>query len=337
MNKYKNALFTVLGRKFAQLMIESKMTPEQRIDYYYRMNPDSAMSRYGDSGDFTAFIYSSATNTLFCQPGSEYHQSGLSGVSELKQMKNEPKNTKTFFGRYGKTFDAGGFITLWDISETDIKTNYNYDIGDINDLKKMLTSMVNRSIKIVGDSPAELPDENYVFTSYSSEYNRIFVKDIINDQDTEDKQDTENPECKKIAKVNIRGREMDLGTAFGNLHMVKGPELQFMKTSICAQHDRLQSDLEKHSCKSQLGILDDILNKLSCPSKGDHGEWNKLKSQGRTQYRQGLKRIFSNPEKIGDEFRTQKDVDDAWDELQHGKRESKLSFKRWLTLKEQGE
>lgn len=182
------------------------------------------------------------------------------------------------------------------------------------------------------DSPAELPDGDYVFKSYSDEFPIGFVKDIIGGQVA---QDTEDAECKRLAKVNVRGKEMDLGTALGNLHMVKGPELQFMKTAICANHDQLQADLEKHSCKAQLATLGDILNKLSCPAKGDQGEWQRLKSQGRAQYRQDLRGIFADPDKMDREFRTQKDIDAAWDELQHGKRENRLSFQRWLTLKEQ--
>jgi hypothetical protein len=125
--------------------------------------------------------------------------------------------------------------------------------------------------------------------------------------------------CSNVAKINVGGKELSLSTIIGNLHMVKGKELEMMKRAICLDKDKIKAELEKHKCTSQLDILHDIVSKVSC----DFGDW-------KYGYRQELKKML-HPDNI-DSFRSQKEIDAAWDRL-HPK-EGKLNFSNWLKLRE---
>ncbi len=361
MNKYQLAAIALAGKNFGkQLMTDRRLQLEwgwddeeeshdpyrdynkdpldeekARKSFYRSLTPDSAMHSFGDSTKFTAFIYST-TNTLFCQPGSEYHGEGLT-YSELREAKKEPKGTRFLFGRFGKTRRGGGFITVWRtaadvddheshsrdkdheqehwekdrVTDYDPDTYYDLKLGDTAVLKQMLKSMVQGSARIVGESPAEYPiSDNYIYTDGDG------INDLISSIVGHIDMPKPDNECFKMAKINVRGRDMPLGAILGNFHMVRGPELEYMKGAVCNEYDRLKRQLTASKCTASLSLLQDIWDRMGgCPGDNKAG-WDKLKNQGAMNYRNDLKKIFSNPDSIDTEFRgSQKDIDAAWDFL----------------------
>jgi flagellar basal body-associated protein FliL len=162
-------------------------------------------------------------------------------------------------------------------------SSYKVVVGDVNPGKAVMVDSV------------ELGSDAYI----------VVMKDVKNE--------------KVVAKINVGGKELSLSTIIGNLHMVKGKELEMMKRAICLDKDKIKAELEKHKCTSQLDILHDIVSKVSC----DFGDW-------KYGYRQELKKML-HPDNI-DSFRSQKEIDAAWDRL-HPK-EGKLNFSNWLKLRE---
>jgi hypothetical protein len=143
-----------------------------------------------------------------------------------------------------------------------------------------------------------------------------------------EQQQGEEPEpCKKLNTIQIQGKPFSLPQIVSQLHMSKGQELSYLKAGFCAQYPILKNTSEKTGCTQQTKILDFISSKFQC----GQSDYQSALQAGRLQYRQKLKDIFSKPENIGKEFKTQKEIDQAWDELMHGKKAyENFSFKEWL-------
>jgi hypothetical protein len=139
--------------------------------------------------------------------------------------------------------------------------------------------------------------------------------------------------CKEIG-VMVNGRFMPITELAGNLHMVKGPTLDLMKSAFCASYPDLKKHAEKLGCPGSNELIDHIYSRINCRAAGTspQAQYNNLKKSGSSAYRSELQKTFSAPHTIDSEFRgRQKDIDAAWDYLQKGRRnESFAGFKNWL-------
>jgi hypothetical protein len=290
------------------------------LDHFQHLDPDNAMTNYGKK--VTAFIWSASTNTLFCQPGEMSHDTGVSSKrrsTQLKKVLQEPIGSRIFVGRYGET-PNGGFVTVWNVDvdnqgleeegmdEDDWRTVLEVKVGNMNDLKTMLRSMVMNTAKVVGAGRATYPiTEDYVITTQVLPPK--LVSDFIGKIHSQEEDD-----CRKKAVINIDGRSTNFGTLLGNFHMVRGADMDKMRGAICNQGPGLQRELGH--CDHEAGTLKRLMTLAKC---GDvHQSFNVAKDLGHKIYRDKLRKIFSKPEEIDKEFRTQREIDAAWDYLQKG-------------------
>jgi hypothetical protein len=137
----------------------------------------------------------------------------------------------------------------------------------------------------------------------------------------------EDEKCTRLNTINIQNKPVSLPQILSQLHMVRGQELGYLKSGFCSQYQQLKSQAKE--CPVQSRMLDTTAQGFKC---GDNKDlYNYMKQAERLNYRQKLRDIFNSPEKIDQEFRTQKEIDDAWDELQLGKKSyESFSFKEWL-------
>jgi hypothetical protein len=245
--------------------------------------------------------------------------------SPLKRTLKEPKGSHTLVGRFGESPKGGGFVTVWhvDVNNTGMEEYYLGDIdgkvGNVDDLKKMLKSMVKGDVKVVGNCPAKLPiTEDYVVSATSIK-NKL-VGDFI-----EKSSDEKENKCYQAAKLKIDGRDMDFGTALNNFHMVRGPQMEKIKAAICSQGKFIKKQLQ--GCDHELDVLVSLDRLAGCGS--DAQNYQNLLKTGRSLYRRELDDIFRNPDRIDTEFRgRQKDIDAAWDFVR--KTETFSGFREWV-------
>jgi hypothetical protein len=134
------------------------------------------------------------------------------------------------------------------------------------------------------------------------------------------------PECD--VTLDVKGIPTKLSDILGNFHMVKDDRLPAMKTAVCSQGPNLKKKLLNSKCDSEISMIDQLLQKAHCQKAG---EYNSLKQGGRIARKQELQKIFADPEAISRNFRTQKELDAAWDELQ-GKKEHRMTgFIEWIS------
>ncbi len=149
-----------------------------------------------------------------------------------------------------------------------------------------------------------------------------------------------NPKCAAAAKVSVDGVPTPLGTILGNLHAVNDVQrLRKMNSAFCGAEPNLRKELEKMGCGPSLSMLSWISDrfkqkKMSC----EDDNWKSLKEKGAYAYRNDLRNTFdkargsSDDDYLGSQFRTQKELDAAWDYL--NKREHRFpSFVEWLNAK----
>ena len=103
--------------------------------------------------------------------------------------------------------------------------------------------------------------------------------------------------------------------------MTNGERLNNLKNQFCSQSNTVKNILR--NCPYQFKLANYLSNKLKC---GDN-EYTNIIQQNKYKRKQELRDIFNNPDKLEKEFRTQKELDDAWDEL---KKEHSFNFKSWL-------
>lgn len=262
---------------------------------YRGLDPSSALEGdYGEPSSMTAFIYSSATNTLFCQPGDILHKKGRYGETDLRMVEEEPGNSKFLVGRFGD-----GWVTVWRTSSTPDSSgpydvHYGLPLGGEEVLQKMLAGMMG-SVRVVGESPARLPiSGDYVVTKADGTVE--YVRNVVGGGVKEDP-------CKDLAKIG----DMDLGAVLSSLHMVRGAALEKIKFAVCNSYENLKGVLEKNGCSGQLGLLGDARRRVGDCSGYD---WRRALSGHRDE----LRKAFSGD--VESEFRgRQRDIDAAWDKL----------------------
>lgn len=308
----------------------------QREDYEAELkniNPDNAMYNYGESDKFTAFIWvlnkKNGQSYLYSQPGNQYHGTGSDegpGMTKLrKSLHFKERDAVAAFGRFGLT-PKGGFVTIWNVNNDEVETDFDkeykkglnrgFNQPNNDDIKILLKGLLGESpIKIIGVSPARLPitkDYTFVVKSHAQT-----VGEFLGDTGPQ-----EDPTCRDM-QINIQGRLTPLDQVQAQLHMVKGQQLSFIKGAFCTQYQALKNSPSTQHCKVQHQQIDDIASALKC---GDDKQlYKSLLQAGKLDQRQNLRNIFSNPERITQQFRTQKDVDAAWDKLQ-----GEHSFREWL-------
>lgn len=295
------------------------------------LSPDSAMHSFGDAKKYTAFIWvydkKSGKSILYSQPGNEFHGSGTTqkqyGGNVLRKsffFKN--KNAVACFGRFGVT-NKGGFVTIWSYQEEEPIRSYQKDENrgfntpNKEEIKILLKGLLGQSpIKVMGHSPAKLPiTTDYVFVVGGLVHTVAeFVGDSIQQQD---------PRCKAMT-IDIQGRAVPLDQVQAQLHMVRGQQLDLLKGAFCSQYQNLKNATTTAHCIIQHSQIDDIQNNLKCGN--DKELYKSLLKAGKENYKQNLINVFRSPEKIGQEFRRQRDIDHAWDKLQG----ENFSFKEWL-------
>jgi len=136
------------------------------------------------------------------------------------------------------------------------------------------------------------------------------------------------PDCKALEKIDILGKPYGLQGILGAIHSTKGEELGYLRGSFCSAYPIKRQQAQEKDCPLQAKMLDALSSKFKC----GENDWNKYVNAGKFARRQQLKNIFSKPEEIDKNFRTQKEIDAAWDELMN-KKECVLNFKSWLTSK----
>lgn len=310
------------------------------------ISPDSVIHSYGDASKFTAFvwIYDKKTNQsiLYCQPGSMYHAQGMDKYEPesklVKALKFEGRQgAVACFGRFGETNvkgEQGGFVTIWRYDEDEYSSHYDqeykkqmnrgYVQPNTNDIKLLLKGMLGQApLKIIGKSPAKLP--------ITPEY-RFVVQGKVQTvgeflggvQQQEDPQDAK---CRDLLKVNVQNRPTPLSDVQAQLHMVKGQARDLLRGAFCSQYQQLKNAAQSHGCPRHIQQIDDIEKGFQCGD--DAGLYGSLLKQGKDAYKQQLRDIFRDPNKVGQYFRTQKDINAAWDYL----RGEHYSFSNWLKTK----
>jgi hypothetical protein len=307
------------------------MKIKDRLKYFKKMTPDDAMYVYGKQ--VTAFVYNSTTNTLFCQNGGKMHSVGIGGKgysksdeTDLAQTRKEPKGSRIIIGRFGVDGreDAGGFISIWPYDEysddSALASSYLKEInatqGGKVDVTKMLNAMLNNSCKIVGQ-----PHSPYPITS------DYIYGDLIDPVTTVEKfMNLHAPknDCRAKAQINVQGRAIPFSTLLGDFHMVKGQQLDIQIGSICSQKNALKNAVK--DCDHESNTLDQLVKLANC--KDDKQDYQQAKQRGAAAYKSDLRSIFNNPNKIDSEFRTQKQIDQAWDDLH--KEATFTGFKEWM-------
>lgn len=151
----------------------------------------------------------------------------------------------------------------------------------------------------------------------------INVKNNLSPNDFKLNKSQESPVCKNIGMFQINGKSMDLGTILANLHMVKGKDIVDIKNSFCVRANQMEKDLEKAGCEKD--VFHSIYDRLGCDSYTG--------KDVNQQIGYGLRDMFRGGEDdpLGKEFRTQKELNAAWDRYQRSYRnEHQLNFKKWL-------
>jgi hypothetical protein len=308
---------------------------ESRERGWSGMNPDSAMTNFGDADRFTAFIWvydkKSGKSLLYSQPGDKFHGTGTGekqyGGTELrKSLLFKKREAVVCFGRFGVT-NKGGFVTIWKYQEEEPLTHYDvtrekednrgFSSPNKEEIKILLKGLLGQApIKIIGKTPAKLPiTTDYVFVVGG---NAQTVGEFVGD--TGQQQD---PRCKAMT-IDIQGRPTPLDQIQASMHMVRGQQLALLRGGFCSQYQALKNSAATAHCQIQHRQIDDIQSKFKCGNNQD--EYQKMLQAGKADYKQKLRDIFHSPDKIGQEFRTQKEIDAAWDKLQG----ENFSFKEWL-------
>lgn len=286
-------------------------------DMLYRANTNSV-----------TFIYDPKKDTLYSAKYPTSHYYLVQETPDLKSFAHITSNTNRYLinaglmvGRIGVK-EGHHFITFW-----------NTVFKDMGALAKCLNAIVKKYPEYGSPDTLVTTDR---FIKYDTNMNTFFgyyLKDIPGVRTSSSKRtqpqttQQEKPEC--AVTLDVKGTPTPLDVILGNFHMVKDDRLPAMKTAVCTQGVQMKDDLEKAGCTLQVSMLDQLIDKSGCNNQS--GEYQNLLQGGRINRRQELQKIFADPERMEKEFRTQKELDAAWDELQ-GKREHRMiGFAEWLT------
>lgn len=144
----------------------------------------------------------------------------------------------------------------------------------------------------------------------------------------------EAPDCKAIEKIDIQGQPYQLQGILGALHAKRGEELGKLRGAFCNTYASKKQTAQV-DCPVQSKMLDSLFSKFKCD---DDDDWKKYLYGGKISYLPQIKQSFSPDEIEKQGFRTQSELDKAWDQFA-GKKEH-FSFREWLIencTKEKGE
>lgn len=292
---------------------------KQKQNYSRITHPDTL---YDEGFDSITFIYDPFTKKLHTQPYPTTHLDLSDEIPNLHGVYDVDHNTTPIkmgyiLGRFG-TFPAPDpfkVIAFW---------NVNFK-G--NELADCLNAIIRQYPEYGSPDTMVMSDKK----AYYDKANRSLdmanlgeipgVKTIAQNQQ-QVKQD--RPEC--AVTLDVLGEPTKLGTIMGNFHMVKDNRLPAMKAAVCAQGPHMKKELEKAGCTVQVNMLDDLIQKSNCNQSNK--EYEDLKTAGRIDRKQYLRSLFADPERMEKEFRTQKDLNAAWDELQGEHRMT--GFAEWI-------
>lgn len=286
----------------------------------YAEDPDTFYSSYYDA---ITFIYDPVNNKLYSAPYPKTHQDVRQSKPELRRIYNNETSIERglILGRLAHEESKDlRIIAFWNVSFQ------GTELADcLNAVIKQYPEYGSPDTIVMSDKRGIYDDKPRNFNSATlGEIPGVRLSKATQKQGRAPTQD--KPEC--AVTLDVLGQPTSLDTIMGNFHMVKDNRLPAMKTAICSQGVQMRGDLEKAGCDVQVSMLDDLVKKADCQSSGQ--EYNKLKAAGRIDRKQYLRGLFGNPERMDREFRTQKDIDDAWDELQGKKEHRMLGFAEWL-------
>jgi hypothetical protein len=268
------------------------ITPD---DIYYNQG-------YFNSEESITFTYDVNKDFLFVKKYPKTH-ADIASSEQFKEIADQMfHDTDRDFllrydfvlGRFGSLLEGGWVIAFWNENSPDIEKT-------LNKLTKKFPYLNEEETLVV------------TFDGYMRKLSGKKIKYTLQKQD---------PNCDQ--KINVNNVPTSIEKLIGSLHSVKGIEAKSTKTQVCNQSDLVANKLA--NCPVKLKLLNYLVNKLDCKSD----DYNKIMNNAKDAYRQELINIFRDPEKINSYFRTQRDIDRAFDYIQ----QKECSFKNWLIIQE---
>jgi hypothetical protein len=147
------------------------------------------------------------------------------------------------------------------------------------------------------------------------------------------KEKISDPECTANSQITVDGQPMSLGNFVGNLHNVRGERLQKMHAAFCGAEKNLKNSL-KDKCPHEVELLNHVSKRFGQLKMICNDDWNRVKTAGKSSYRNDLRNVFDKAREapdedyLGQQFRTQREIDAAWDAI---RKEHRIpSFLEWL-------
>lgn len=289
---------------------------------YRYFNPDALYSKHANS---YTFIYNPATDKLDAAAYPMFHGRMMHGTQSANPYEERDKAIADglILGRFG-TLGAMGddpgvkVIGFWGTPPDDVI------VKALKAIARDYPEFIDHPDRIM--VAGKKPFKSDLLSKYVPN-----IKEFAGAGGKHQVAKKEANECDTLG-INVEGRFLSLDKVIGNLHMVKGVNLELMKSVFCAEYETLRQKAQSMGCEASLSLIEDIHGRINCGPVDNVSRWNSLKKAGASALRADYQRIFSNPERIDTEFRgRQKDIDAAWDFLQKGRRnETFVGFKQWL-------
>jgi hypothetical protein len=325
------------------------------LEFYKKADPDD----HYDVRSIT-FIYDNETDTLYSKKYPSTHPDVLNGIYDEKTGRVITRDDDNDFGSFLANEKNKRVCQILGIpigSSRDRAIDKGYILGRIGnkgqigfwnkyiepeDIYPCLAALVDEYGDMVNANSPVFAAYDYDTAKRAFEPFRLGEAQLparTNSKRTqkpiENDETDSSPQCKQFAQIVVDGKPMDFSQILSSLHMVRGNEIERIKAAYCSAAPQIKQQLQKQDCKGQAKLADTIWNRLKC---NDQQTWNQLKKAGRRVQRDNLRDTFrkgtefskSGEDYLGSQFRTQKDLDAAWDDLMHGKHEHKLNFKKWL-------
>lgn len=293
------------------------MTRNEFIYELSHMDPDDLFKR----GSIT-FIYDQRTDNLYHENYPETHHdmlnayykntgdsvAGLLGMDDSERLLGREDALKSGFilGRVGR-FRKRDIISLWG--------------------KRHNTNELDRCLKAIIKEFPHLDNGNvYVINHASQSFFPFQLKERNLGKNARSVQNTvkESPECGKET-VLVDGKPMSLEQIVASIHNLPDFNLKTLQRAFCGDVYRLITLAKKNGCQHDLSLINYIQKRLMQKKLTCQDGWNDAKKAGKQDLKQDLRAAFKNPDR---EFRTQREIDQAWDYLQ---KENKFpTFTKWL-------
>lgn len=292
------------------------MSESINIHDWDRLHPDFL---YFQKANSMTFIYSPQMDKLWAEKFPATHGGMLrKGVAHelptdypMYDRNDLVEEGSILLGRWGETQGAM-CISFW-----------NYD-PDSDLVEKCLRAIIREHPEVANEPEKVVVTGDWMSANFLGDY----LPDLKSTGKQAEKGPKEPDACDRLG-VNVEGRHMSLNDIIGNLHMVKGVNLEVMKSAFCGNSEQLIQQARQIGCTASLNLIDEIKSRIDCGKLANYGA---AKKAGASALRADYQKVFSNPEKIDTEFRgRQKDIDAAWDYLQKGRNEHRFrGFKTWL-------